>query len=143
MRVRVRDNTRKTTKVNLRQQAVRQALYENANSVFQFGLCDCVKFAASGMKHITGTDPTEALQYQSEDEAAEILKRYGGMAGLVTAFLGAPCDRALLEDGDPVMIQWPGLGDVMGMMVNNRVLVKTAKGTVPVNTNRIIKGWHI
>ncbi len=129
--------------MNERQTRVRKVLLDHANSEFKYGTLDCVLFQTHVIHAITGVDHALGFNYRSESGAKKILARYQGLEGLFTAYLGEPADIRKLEDGDPVLLELPVIGDVMGMMVSDSVMVKTEHGVITMSTNLIKRGWHI
>jgi hypothetical protein len=129
--------------MNLRQQIVRQVLLETANQPFEYGTLDCVKFANNVITAMTGTDHSARFPYNSESEALQLLEQHGGLQGLFSEVFGDPSEMNELEDGDPVMVNVYGIGEMMGFMVSGSAMVKTERGTVSVPANRIQAGWHI
>lgn len=129
--------------MNTRQQIVRSVLIENANKKFTWGQLDCVLFANSAVTALTGKDHSAPFSYESEAEAAEILQQHGGLSGLFTHVFGEPAEFNELEDGDPVLVDFPVVGELMGMMVSGSAMVKTEGGTISVSAKRIKEGWHV
>lgn len=129
--------------MNQRQQVVRHVLLHTANQPFQYGALDCVQFVNQSISIITGVDHAKSFKYETEQEANQIINRFGGLADLFTHFLGAPCPLSQLDDGDPCLVTLPGVGELMGMRVNHAVMVKTTQGVITVQSKRIKKGWHL
>jgi hypothetical protein len=120
---------------------ITEAVTHAAGVPFEYGVMDCCKFAASVVQAQTGTNPMENFPYASEEEAREIVRRHGTMLGLVTAVLGEPSDT--FGEGDVVLVNIPRIGDTVGVMGREGVLLKTQSGVIKVKPHRLIAGWRI
>lgn len=129
--------------MNRRQQIVRQVLLQQANEKFTWGSLDCVLFSISAANQIAGAEFDAPFDYSSEEEAQEILDAHGGLSGLFTHVFGPPTNLNELDDGDPVLVDFPVIGEMMGMMVSGSAMVKTMGGTVSMSATKIIEGWHV
>ena len=68
---------------------------------FAWGENDCCTFAASAVEAVTGHDLADGLRgHRSVQEAAEVLRKHGGVVGLATARLGPAIAPALAQVGD-------------------------------------------
>lgn len=84
---------------------------QSLDKPFQWGISDCSLFAANAVLAMTGTDHAAEFRgrYKTARAARQLLKAFGGVAGIV--------ERTGLEEVSPLMAQ---RGDV--------VLVDTAEG---------------
>ena len=70
---------------------------------FQYGELDCCLFAALVAEVITGKDYAAEFDYDSEEEAQEIMDEHGGLDGLLTNLLGEPTNKQP-RPGDVVLL---------------------------------------
>lgn len=117
-------------------------LHEYARGQFEYGVLDCILFVSKVVTAITGIDYVD-IQYHGSDEAYAILKQRGGLEELITSKLGSPVSIRCLDDGDPVLCKLPIIGEVVGIIVNGSILLKTKGDTVKIPMDRILKGWHV
>jgi hypothetical protein len=119
-----------------------QALNSWQKRSFEYGESDCCKFAAHVLTEITGRDYIARFDYHNENDAFELIKQHGSLAGLVSHALGVKPGENYI-DGDPVMVRLPIVGDAMGVKLGNYAVCLTKKGLTKVNQNHIIEGWPI
>lgn len=74
---------------------------------FEWGKNDCVLFAVKALEVITGINFYEKyLPYGSQDDAAAIMTRWGGIEGLVARDLGdGHANHRLAHRGDLALVQ--------------------------------------
>jgi hypothetical protein len=71
---------------------------------FEFGVHDCMQFAARCFKAVTGDDKLLLFpSYSTEAEAMQIAERFGGLEGLLRHELGEPRHPAFAMRGDIVL----------------------------------------
>lgn len=111
---------------------------------FKWGTHDCCIFAADAVLAVTGYDPAADLRdtYSSATEAAKVLERFGGVAGVaikragrvVSALAAQPGDIGLsrYEDDRPTLAVWGG----------NAWHVAGATGLVVVPTDAVLRAWR-
>lgn len=93
------------------------------NTSFEWGVNDCILFAAKGYEIIHGIDYySQYLPYSTEEEAKEILKNNGGFKGIISKSLGSGHKNFLkAKRGDPVLMKIPnytcGLVDDTGQFI--------------------------
>ena len=77
---------------------------------FTWGTNDCAIFAAECVHALTGCDVAlPALRkHKTELQAARLLRRHGGVAGITTAALGQPVPANTAQVGDVVLTQSGG-----------------------------------
>lgn len=109
---------------------------------FEWGVNDCILFAAKGYESMTGIDYySQYLPYSNEAEAKAILESNGGFEGIIGANIG-PGHRNILKAkrGDPVLLKIPnftcGLVDDSGQFI----AVPSEKGIVKYPLS---KAWRI
>ena len=130
--------------MNERQKKVRQVLAETSNTKFEYGTLDCVIFASKFVEALTGKDPMLEVEYHSEDQAYQIIQDHGGFVDLITDFLGEPTySFGTLQDGDPVMIKLPVIGELMGVKVNGYIACKTGGGVIMGTDKYFQLGWSV
>lgn len=84
-------------------------LAEKRHTPFEWGVNDCVMFAAKGLERLTGQNMYAMYEgYKTEAEAQEIIDNAGGMEALISRHLG-PGSRDVLKAsrGDLVMMKLP------------------------------------
>lgn len=129
--------------MNQRQSIVRRVLNEQAGEPFAWGQLDCVQFSISAADEIAGKKHSAEFEYEDESSAQKLRDAYGGLVGLFSSVFGAPLPVEYLDDGDPCLVEIPGIGELMGMWVNARAIVKSEGGTIDVPSSRVLKGWHV
>jgi len=128
--------------MNERQQVVRDVLRKTVHQQFEYGVLDCVLFAGKFVSALSGIEYVD-IHYKDVTEAYKIIDRFGGIESIVTSRLGEPANIDALDDGDPVLLNLPKIGEIMGVLVSGRVLVKTQGDVLTIPLHRIKKGWHI
>ena len=92
---------------------------------FQWGVNDCVHFAAAGRYPVGFT-------YDSEVAAKRILADAGGLEAAVSQVLGpARTDLRECMDGDVVLASFKDYGHVLGLALGKVFFMKTQAGPVP------------
>lgn len=130
--------------MNERQDAVRTTFLKYANKPFEYGVVDCCLFAADVAKNLTGVDYTKNFKHKNLKEAVKHLKKYGGLEGLVTHILGQePTGVEVLQVGDPVLLQLPGMDLSLGIYMDSHAISKTEQGTLQVPPQFILRGWAL
>lgn len=119
-------------------------MLQYANETFEYGVLDCCQFAAKVAEKIEGIDYSRLFAYASEAEAYEFISDAGNLKELVTGILGRePVDVASLVTGDPVLLQLPIVGEMIGIHTNEAAIVKTPKGAVKINLEKAVCGWSL
>lgn len=117
-----------------------------ADAPMVWGTNDCCMFAADTVLAQTGVDPLEWLRgaYSTEDGAAEVLKRGGGLARMVTAQLGAA--RPLVTTarrGDVVLFE-SGNGPALGVCVGDKfAAIRPVGGLGYFSMRHAITAWRV
>jgi hypothetical protein len=87
---------------------VLQALNKWERREFTYGNADCCQFAGFIVKELTGKDYLVDFNYNSEEEAYDIIRSNGDLEDTVSTVLGeSTSDIKGLEDGSPVMVTIP------------------------------------
>lgn len=129
--------------MNVRMQAVRNALNRSANEQFKYGTLDCCLFAGEVVKELTGSNPMEQFMYNDETEAHRLISLWGGsLERAAEKLLGESVDVDELEVGDVILARVNQV-DIVGVMLIDEGILKTANGTVKVPKRLIVKGWKI
>lgn len=119
----------------------RDALAEHAGRPTRFGHYDCVSFVAGVLKDGMNLD-LQPYPYFDRGSAIATIRILGGFEQAVSSALGEPCDPADLVDGDVVMVQGMA-GRIVGIMVNDVVVVKAPHGVHQLQKEAIIKAWKV
>ena len=91
------------------QERLANFLAERRAQPFAWGTNDCCTSSCSAVLAMTGHDPAEGLRgHRSAQEAAEVLRDYGGVLGLADNRLGPAIAPALAQVGDVGMAPLDG-----------------------------------
>jgi hypothetical protein len=120
------------------------------NEPFCWGHNDCCLFASDWIKLCTGVDPAETLRgkYDSELTAARVLKKHGGVDGVIAEFvepLGAVrVDPKFAQRGD-LAVRFTGKGDGIGIVIGNFAAFVGANGLLfaPLDGQAELRCWRI
>lgn len=109
---------------------------------FEFGRVDCCQFAGWMVRELTGKDVYSEFQYSTHRDALWLLRRAGGLTGLLTRVLGDPVGVHELGPGDVALISVDG-DELAGVCIDSeRVAVLTESGRpVEINTILVSRGW--
>jgi hypothetical protein len=118
-----------------------KALNEWEKRKFNYGDADCCQFVAHVIKHLSGEDYSKAFEYRSEKEADSLISRFGGLKELITDILGEPSES--LQDGDPVISNFPVIGETMGVKLGKYIVCLTETGMIKMPNSRQVCGWSI
>ena len=106
---------------------------------FDYGSTDCCQLARHVVLDRTGLDFGVAFNYDDEEGAEALLRKHGGVAGVVSHALGfEPSDN--FHESDPVFVVIRGVESI-GIVVRNSVACCTAHGLIQVNPKFIVSGW--
>ena len=117
------------------------ALNEWEKRKFEYGDADCCQFVAHVIRHISGEDYSKAFEYKSEEDAYQLIERFGGLKELITDILGEPSED--LKDGDPIISRFPVIGETMGVKLGEFVVCLTNKGMIKLPNKNQVCGWSI
>lgn len=114
------------------------------SSLFEWGVNDCVLFAAGCAQAMTGADLSEKYRgYTTEMGAALIIGRAGGLRELVSSNVGPEISPKIARRGDWVLIEEneiQSLGVCMGSIV---IAVSRYHGIVRRPMPEAITAWRI
>lgn len=127
-----------------RKQAVRTTMLECASQPFEWGVLDCCLFAARVAERIEGVDYAAGFSHHDENSAAQYIATAGGLEQLITTTLDRdPVEINQLQCGDPVLLNLPTVGDVLGVYNGSDAIVKTPNHAIIISSSRILKGWQL
>lgn len=127
-----------------RQLIVNQVMLKCANQPFEYGNLDCCLFAARVAQEIEGVDYGALFDHANEAEAYQYIDEAGGLQQLITNTLGRdPVDVDELDHGDPCLVRFPGVGDMLAVYSTIGAICKTKHATVTVPLERIKTGWNL
>lgn len=108
---------------------------------FQWHEHDCCRFAARCVQAITGANPFEPFEwtYATALQAARVLRRHGGVAGVCDSFLGARQLPRLARRGDVVLAAQGALA----VCVGSRAIAPGAGGLMDVAMCDWINSWKV
>lgn len=128
----------------MRQLAVNRVMNAFAQNKFEYGSLDCCQFAARVAKEITGVDYSAGFEYDSETDAQHIIDQYGSFEEMVTSIIGKePVAVSELTHGDPLILNLPTVGRIMGIYATHFALCKTTKSVSKVPLRFAEKGWRL
>lgn len=117
---------------------------------FEWGVHDCVMFAASSVDAILGTDYFAQAQarypYSTEDGAIALMQQYGGITGLAESFLDPHTNWGQLGAGDIVLVSEIPLRTQMEMLCvhdGQQLIGPTARGVINIPLQYALYGWAI
>ncbi len=121
-------------------------LLERFDKPIEYGVIDCIQFAAAAWEHYTGKNPAVGIEYGSEDEACELIERAGGLDELVSSALGegfvpSPATVKDIEDGDIALTSFPAMGGMLGVVQVPFLVVLADRGFMLVGFEKLIKVW--
>jgi len=124
-----------------RKKRVIQALNAWKRREFTYGDADCCQFVSYVVNHLSGKDYAKDFEYYSEKDALKLINEFGGLKGLITNILGQPSEN--LDDGDPVINNFPVSGETMGIKLGEFVICLTEKGMIKLPNKHQVCGWSI
>jgi hypothetical protein len=122
---------------------VLQALNKWERREFTYGNADCCQFAGFIVKELTGKDYLVDFNYNSEEEAYDIIRSNGDLEDTVSTVLGeSTSDIKGLEDGSPVMVTIPD-NHLLGIKLGDYAICLTHKGLARLPSEYISLGWKL
>ena len=111
---------------------------------FAWGSNDCATFAADCVLAITGVDVAlPALRtHSTELQAARLLKKHGGVAGIATAALGAPVPVLTAQIGDVVLADAAG-HDMLAICNGSTLMAPGPNGLVHLGLDQARQCWRV
>jgi len=118
-----------------------KALNEWKKRQFEYGDADCCQFVSYVVKHLSGKDYAKDFEYYSKKDALKLIDQFGGLKELITDILGEPSE--VLNDGDPIISNFPVTGETMGIKLGEFVICLTEKGMIKMPNKYQVCGWSI
>lgn len=110
---------------------------------FAWGTADCLQFVADAYVAVTGVDERARFAcYSTELGALRILRRYGGVPGLITSVLGAPKPVAAAQRADLVVGEF-GHGLTAGLCLGPHCCSPGVLGLVSRETSSALYAWSV
>jgi len=108
---------------------------------FEYGKSDCCQFVADCIEAIEPRygDLAAPFRYGSKREAASILRKHGGLEGLVTLILGEP-DEGVPRPGFVALVDKPR---VLGIVWRNRIVARTKNDLMDLPVDRGLRFWNL
>jgi hypothetical protein len=118
-------------------------LAERAKMPFEWGVNDCMAFAAKGVEALTGHDFFSLYSdYTDEASAIEMLRRNGGVSGIITACLGIGTDKVMTaRRGDVALVRVDGHTGGLVDDSGQRVALVTKDGLIRVPLSAAVRVW--
>lgn len=112
------------------------------NKPFCWGENDCSLFVADCVDAITGSSHAKQYRgkYKTAKGAAGLLKKYGGIEGLVDSKFD-PMPRSFARRGDIALLNLEG--SPIGIVDVNRIIAVGEKGLMFLPMNKTIKVWRV
>jgi len=118
-----------------------KALNEWEKRQFEYGNADCCQFVSYVVNHLSGKDYAKDFEYYSKKDAFKLIDQFGGLKELITDILGEPSE--ILNDGDPIISNFPVTGETMGVKLGEFVICLTEKGMIKLPNKHQVCGWSI
>jgi hypothetical protein len=119
---------------------VKQALNSWKRRDFNYGDADCCSFVAHVASELTGRDYRQYITYSSEREAYDLIESHGSFEALIDSVFGEPAEAS---DGDPVMLNLPIVGKMMGIKYECTAICITKFGLSQMPERYIIRSWSL
>ena len=118
-------------------------LAERTAMPFEWGVNDCMAFAAKGVQALTGHDFFSLYSdYNDEPSAIEMLRQNGGVSGIISACLGIGTDKILTaQRGDVALIRSDGHTGGIVDDSGQRIALVTKNGLIRVPLSAAIRVW--
>lgn len=109
---------------------------------FQWGVHDCVMFAADAIKAMRGDDPIADLRgaWHTRSQAYAKIKELGGFEAAISARLGAPLEAAQLAGRGDVVLTDAG---VVAVVVLAYAVAPKRTGLLRYEPKRWTVGWRV
>jgi len=111
---------------------------------FAWGHFDCCLFAADAVLAVTGHDPAADLRgtYATAAEAARVLERFGGVAGVAIARAGQVVPVALAQPGDVGLSHFDAERPTLAVWGGSAWHAAGSVGIVPVPSETVVRAWR-
>lgn len=114
---------------------------------FEYGLHDCCLWAAHCIDAMCDTQfarrVKERFNYSSEDSAQAVILAGGGLAKLITEFLGEPVRGVMAAPGDVVLARQDDDQPIVGVVVGHRVVAPGPHGIATLSMGRAVLCWRV
>ncbi len=103
-------------------------LREYSDRRFSYGTADCCAFAGAVVEVVHGYNPMDNFGYTNEHGAEAIIAKHGNLLLAVVSVLGKPdsiTKETEFEEGDVVIVLQADGTWIVGVVVGNRIAVKT------------------
>ncbi len=119
-------------------------LIEFQNKSFAWGEHDCCLFAANVVRELTGVDHAVDLRgaYTTAQEAAEVLKKHGGVRKIASDALGNEIPALTAQRGDVVLIDGPH-GDTLAICIGDKCVAPGVDCLQPISLASAISAWRV
>ena len=121
--------------------ATAQAINKWERREFSYGDSDCCQFTAFVVKQLTGRDYARQFSYSSEAEADALISAQGDLRDFAASILGEPTGG--LKTGDPVIMDLPQIGQVMGVILGDKLVSVCKRGLIRVDKRYLVCGWAL
>lgn len=110
---------------------------------FQWGVNDCMTFAAGAVFNLTGKDFYIGYDpYDDEIGAFVMLREHGGVTGIINKHLGRGSKEIMLaKRGDVVTVKIPELAAGIVDDTGQRIAVVTPNGLLRLPLSRAVRLW--
>ena len=111
---------------------------------FEWGAHDCCLFAADAVLAVTGHDPAADLRgtYRTAAQAAQVMERFGGLAGVAIERAGRVVPVALAQPGDVGLSRHDMPRPTLAVWGGTAWHAAAAVGLVVVPTEAITRAWR-
>lgn len=108
---------------------------------FSYGDADCCQFTAFIVKQLTGRDYARQFSYSNQQEADALISAKGDLRDFAESILGEPTGG--LKTGDPVIMRLPTIGQVMGILLGDKIVSVCERGLIRVDKRYLVCGWAL
>tara|TARA_Y100000593_G_C4242480_1_gene302881 strand:- start:633 stop:1031 length:399 start_codon:yes stop_codon:yes gene_type:complete len=120
---------------------VLEALNDWEKTDFHYGRSDCCQFAGFITERLTGKNYLSQFSYEGKAEADALIEKHNGLGNLIDSLLGESVSIEDLNDGNPVLMKLPIVGELLGIWLGNVGVGVTEKGLVRVLPAYCVRGW--
>ena len=105
---------------------MRSVIQKHLTIPFEYGLADCCQFVGECVEAVHGYNPVDGFEYETEQDADELINRYGNLEALVTAKMGLPTEDFC--DGDIALYEQTDGSQILGVVDGDRAILKSKRG---------------
>lgn len=114
---------------------------------FTYGLHDCCTFAAHCVDAMCDSELLRKMQrthpYSLEEDAYELIETHGGLARLVSFYLGEPMDNPRFAGpGDVVLVEDDGR-ELVGVVIGHSVVAPGATHLLSWPLDHVRRAWTV